>query len=198
MASPRFTDELADDVDRVGQSDVEGDERDRLIAGATLLVPATLAERLGLRELFEEHVDLGDARWWASVSHKAMTLIHSLLADGDSIDDSDALGHRHSARPRASPPSTLGTFLPSFSYDHAGQPDAVSREFLRRGFAARAGPGDGSITLDLDSTMWETYGLRKESSGRFRHVRRSHPLLAAIAWFRADVACYSQPACRLC
>ena len=64
---------------------------DHLVANAGLMLPATLAQHLGLLELFDEHVDLGDAPGRAHVGHKAMTLIHSALAGGDSIDDADAL-----------------------------------------------------------------------------------------------------------
>jgi len=81
------------------------------VADAGLLLPATLASHLGLAELFNECVDLGDAPGHAHVGDKAMTLIHSALAGGDSIDDADALragstqavlGHAVAA------PSTLG------------------------------------------------------------------------------------------
>jgi hypothetical protein len=34
---------------------------DCLVADAGLILPATLAQHLGLRPLFESHVDLGDA-----------------------------------------------------------------------------------------------------------------------------------------
>ena len=98
------------------------------VAGAGLILTATLAQHLGLRQLFDDHVDLGDAPGHANVGAKAMTLIHSALADGDSIDDADALragsssavlGHALSA------PSTLGTFLRSFTWGHARQLDKV-------------------------------------------------------------------------
>ena len=61
------------------------------VADAGLMLPATLAQHLGLRELFDDAVDLGDAAGRANVGHKAMTLIHSALAGGDCIDDADAL-----------------------------------------------------------------------------------------------------------
>ena len=72
-----------------------------------------------------------------------MTVIHSALAGGDSIDDCDALragvteavlGHAVLA------PSTLGTFLRSFTLAHARQLDKVSGEVLARAWAAGAGP----------------------------------------------------------
>ena len=155
------------------------------VADAGLVLPATLAQHLGLRALIDEIVDLGDAPGRANVGHKAMTLIHSALAGGDCIDDADALragdtevvlGHGVLA------PSTLGTFLRSFTWGHARQLDRVSGELLGRAFAAGAGPGDAPMTVDVDSTICETYGLAKQG-GVFGHtkVRGYHPLLAAIA-----------------
>ena len=38
----------------------------------------------------------------------------------------------------------------------------MSRELLSRAWSAGAGPGDGPLTIDLDSTICETYGLAKE------------------------------------
>ena len=41
----------------------------------------------------------------------------------------------------------------------------MSRELLSRAWAAGAGPGDGPLTIDLDSTICETsYGLAKEGA----------------------------------
>lgn len=159
---------------------------ERLVADAGLIQPATLAQHLGLRGLFEDHVDLGDAPGRANVGHKAMTVIHSALAGGDSIDDCDALragasgavlGHGVLA------PSTLGTFLRSFTWGHARQLDKVSGELLGRAWAPGAGPGDGPVTIDIDSSIHETYGLQKQGGARFTHtkVRGYHPLYAVIA-----------------
>ena len=61
-------------------------------------------------------------------------------------------------------PSTLGTFLRSFRWGHVRQLDRVSRELLARAWAAGAGPGDSPLTIDLDSTICETYGLAKEGA----------------------------------
>jgi hypothetical protein len=54
---------------------------EHLVANAGLMLPATLAKHLGLRELFDEHVDLGDVAGRANVGHKAMTLVHSAVSD---------------------------------------------------------------------------------------------------------------------
>ena len=159
---------------------------ERLVANAGLIQPATLAQHLGLRELFDTHVDLGDAPGRANVGDKAMTLIHSALADGDSIDDADALraGATQSVLGHAvAAPSTLGTFLRSFTWGHARQLDVVSGELLARAFAAGAGPGDAPVTIDVDSSICETYGLAKQGGMKFTysHVRGYHPLFAVMA-----------------
>jgi hypothetical protein len=150
------------------------------------MLPATLAQHLGLLELLDEHVDLGDAPGRAHVGHKAMTLIHSALAGGDSIDDADALragsteavlGHAVLA------PSTLGTFLRSFTWAHSRQLDVVSGALLTRAWAAGAGPGDEPFTIDVDSSIHQTYGLAKEGGTHFtyNHVRGYNPLYAVAA-----------------
>ena len=63
----------------------------RLVANAGLLLPATLARHLGLRELVDRHLDLGGAPGRANTGDKIMTLVASALAGGDCIDDADAL-----------------------------------------------------------------------------------------------------------
>ena len=40
----------------------------------------------------------------------------------------------------------------------------MSRQLLARAWAAGAGPGDSPLTIDLDSTICETYGLAKEGA----------------------------------
>ena len=63
----------------------------RLVNNAGLLLPATLAQRVGLRELVDRHLDLGDAPGRANAGDKMLTLVASALAGGDCIDDADAL-----------------------------------------------------------------------------------------------------------
>ena len=155
----------------------------RLVANAGLLLPASLALRLGLGELVDKHVDLGDAPGRANVGDKMLTLVASALAGGDCIDDADALRSGGTGRVLGcvvKAPSTLGTFLRSFRWGHVRQLDRVSRELLARAWAAGAGPGDGPLTIDLDSTICETYGLAKEGARHHGYTgqRGYHPLLA--------------------
>ena len=63
----------------------------RLVANAGLILPATLAQHLGLGELVDHHLDLGSAPGRANTGDKMMTLVASALAGGDCIDDADAL-----------------------------------------------------------------------------------------------------------
>ena len=54
----------------------------RLVANAGLLLPVTLAHHLGLGELVDCHVDLGDAPGRANAGDKMLTLVASALAGG--------------------------------------------------------------------------------------------------------------------
>ena len=158
----------------------------RLVNNAGLLLPATLAQHVGLRELVDRHLDLGDAPGRANAGDKMLTLVASALAGGDCIDDADALraGRTSSVLGcTVKAPSTLGTFLRSFRWGHVRQLDRVSRELLARAWAAGAGPGNGPLTIDLDSTICETYGLAKEGARHHGYTgkRGYHPLLAVAA-----------------
>ena len=89
-----------------------------------------------------------------------MTLVASALAGGDCIDDADVLrtgGTGCTLGSVVKAPSTLGTFLRSFRWGHVRQLDRVSRELLAMAWKAGAGPGDAPFTIDLDSTICETY-----------------------------------------
>ena len=158
----------------------------RLVANAGLLLPATLARHLGLRELVDHHLDLGGAPGRANTGDKMLTLVASALAGGDCIDDADALragGTVGVLGCVVKAPSTLGTFLRSFRWGHVRQLDRVSRQLLARAWAAGAGPGDSPLTIDLDSTICETYGLAKEGARHhgYTGARGYHPLLAIAA-----------------
>ena len=164
--------------------DVVFDDRNA-VAGAGLVLPMTLAGRLGLRALFDEGVDLGGAVGHANVGLKAMALIASALAGGDSIDDADMLrsGRSDTAIGQWMPaPSTLGTFLRSFTWGHSRSLGSVAAELLARAWEAGAGPGTNPLTIDVDSTICAVYGIKKQGA-RFGYTktRGLHPLVAAAA-----------------
>ena len=162
------------------------------VANAGLILPVTLAHHLGLGELVDHHVDLGDAPGRANAGDKFLTLVASALAGGDCIDDADALRAGGTGRVLGcvvKAPSTLGTFLRSFRWGHARQLDRVSRELLARAWAAGAGPGDGPLTIDLDSTICETYGLAKGGTHDHGYTgkRGYHPAAGRGRWNRRRV-----------
>jgi Transposase DDE domain group 1 len=155
------------------------------VANGGLVLPMTLAAKLGLKELVDANVDLGDAPGHANAGQKAVALVASALVGGDCIDDAAVL---RSGRADAllgtwvPAPSTLGTFLRSFSFGDARSLDKVAGEVLKRAWAAGAGPGDKALTIDVDSSICETYGLKKQgASFGYTSVRGYHPLLAAAA-----------------
>ena len=158
---------------------------DHAIADAGLVLPATLAAKLGLRRLFDQHVQLTGRVGHANAGLKAMTLVHSILAGGECIEDAAALragatqavlGHELRA------PSTLGTFLRSLTWGHVRQLDQVASELLARAWRAGAASGERPLTLDIDSTLCETYGQRKQGTRvSYTGVHGYNPLIASLA-----------------
>ena len=158
----------------------------RLVNNAGLILPATLAQHLGLPQLVQQRLDLGNALGRANPGDEVMMLVASALAGGDCIDDADVLRTSRTAGALGcvvKAPSNLGTFLRSFRWGQVRQLDRVSRELLARAWSAGAGPGDGPLTIDLDSTICETYGLAKEGARHHSYTsqRGYHPLLAIAA-----------------
>jgi hypothetical protein len=154
------------------------------VANAGLLLPATLAERLGIEQTADALIDLGERAGAHRPGRKLLTLVHSMLVGGDCIDDADllrcgatgqVLGHRVMA------PSTLGTFLRSFTFGHVRQLDRLTEQLLLRAWAAGAGPGDGPMTIDLDSTVCEVHGYKQGAAYGYTHTLGYHPLLATRA-----------------
>lgn len=108
-----------------------------------------------------------------------------MLAGGTHIDHVDMLraGATQAVLPfRVMAPSTIGTFLRSFTFGHVRQLDAVCSRVLARAWAAGAGPCDQPLVVDLDSTICEVHGKQKQAAG-YGHtsVLGYHPLLATRA-----------------
>ena len=160
---------------------VEFDD-ERLIANAGLLLTSTLSGRLGLERLVEETVDLGERPGAARPGRKVLSLVHAMAAGADSIDDCDLLragGTEAVLGHRAMAPSTLGTFLRSFTFGHVRQLDRVLAESIGRAWAAGAGPGEGRLVIDIDSFVGEVHGCEKQGAAfGYTGERGYHPLLA--------------------
>lgn len=158
---------------------------DNLVPNAGLVVPAALAQRIGVAELVDQRVQLPeDAAGGAASGAKAMTVIGAMLAGGDCIDDVAVLRAGAAAElfddTRA--PSTVGTWLRGFDWGTVRQLDAASRGLLARAWDAGLGPDlDGDVTLDLDSTICRVFGTAKQGVGfGYTGVRGLHPLLATV------------------
>ena len=158
----------------------------RLVANAGLILPATLALRLGLPQLLRKHLDLGGAPGRANTGDKMMTLVASALAGGDCIDDADVLRAGGTARVlgfTAKAPSTLGTFLRSFRWGHVRQLDRVSRELLAGSGRPVSDPAthhspSTSIRRSARPTDWPR---RAPATTAHTGARGYHPLLAVAA-----------------
>ena len=155
-----------------------------LVANAGLLLTATVAERLGLESMIDATVKLGGRTGGACPGRKVLTLTHSMIAGGTHIDHADmlragstaaVLGHRVMA------PSTLGTFLRSFTFGHVRQLEAVNGRALERAWSTTVGPVD-DLVIDVDSTICEVVGKAKQGAG-YGYTRKLgyHPLLATRA-----------------
>jgi len=156
-------------------------DHDGLIANAGLIVVATLMSRLGLEALAN--------RWVRTGSHapgrKLCTLIAAMVAGATHIDHTDVLraGATQTVLPfRVMAPSTIGTFLRTFTFGFVRQLDAVAARLLANAWAAGAGPGDGNMVIDLDSTICEVHGHAKQGAGYgYTKCLGYHPLVATRA-----------------
>ena len=168
---------------------------ERVVANAGVLLPAMLADRLGIEAVVDRMVDLGDRAVAANPGRKVMTLVSAMALGADCIDDCDVLrsgqtgavlGHRVAA------PSTLGTFLRAFTFGHVRQLDKVLAVCLKRAWAAGAGPSDERLIVDVDSFVGEVYGYGKQGAGYgYTHKRGYHPIIATRS---ATGECTSVPA----
>ncbi|HEY8620161.1 MAG TPA: IS1380 family transposase [Dermatophilaceae bacterium] len=158
----------------------------RVIADAGLLLPASLAHQLGIGALFDNHVSLGKRAGHAHVGAKALTVVAALLAGADSIEESGSLrlaGMEQVLGHRAPAASTLGTFLRSFELANLAQLERVAEQLLGRAWQVLGGPGQERLTIDLDSTICETYGVKKQGARQLNYakVRGYQPFLAVAA-----------------
>jgi hypothetical protein len=158
---------------------------ERLVANAGLVLTATLSDRLRIERLVDETVDLGERPGAARPGRRVLSFLHAMAAGADAIDDCDLLraaGTEAVLGHKAMAPSTLGTFLRSFSFGHVRQLDRVLAEALRRAWAAGAGPGSGRLVIDIDSFVGEVHGYQKQGAAfGYTGERGYHPLIASRA-----------------
>lgn len=158
---------------------------DHGVPNAGVLLVARLSEVLGIEAVTDRCVRLGKRVGAYRPGRKLLTLLHSIVLGGDFIDDvgvlragstCNVLGHQVMAE------STCGTFLRSFTFGHVRQLDRVSGILLKRAWGLGCGPGDDPLIIDLDSTVAQTYGTKKQGTGfAYTKVVGYHPLIATRA-----------------
>jgi hypothetical protein len=156
-----------------------------LVSCAGLAPAMLLAQRAGLGALVAKHLRL-QASGGANAHLKVPALVAGMVAGADSIDDMDLLRHGGMGRlfTGVRAPSTLGTFLRTFTFGHVRQLDAVAARFLV-GLAKNAPllPGaDQACYLDIDDTIKATHGYQKQGAGYgYTKVKGLNALLAIVS-----------------
>jgi Transposase DDE domain group 1 len=162
-----------------------------LVSAAGLVPVMKLAEQAGLPALAAKWLTVPTDKG-ANPGDKVASLVGGMLAGADSIDDMALLRHGGMAKifPGCYAPSTLGSFLRSFTFGHVRQLDAVASRFLAN-LAAQTpllehdhsdgDDSDGYVFLDVDDTIIEVHGHQKQGSGYgYSGVRGINALIATV------------------
>lgn len=155
-----------------------------LVSPAGLVPIMGLVGRVGLADLADEHLSVPTDKG----SHggaKVTALVAGMIAGADCIDDMALL--RHGAMKKVFDgcyaPSTLGSFLRSFTFGHVRQLDAVASRML-------AGLGEQTPVLaglderaivDIDDSIIEVHGHAKQGAGfGYSGVRGLNSFIATV------------------
>ena len=159
-----------------------------LVSCAGLVPALALARTAGLHDLAREHLSVPSDKG-ANAGLKVTSLVAGMVAGADSIDDMALLRHGGMGRlfTHAYAPSTLGSFLRSFTFGHVRQLDAVASRFLTR--LAEQTPLCGAahqrtqrVMVDIDDTIIEVHGYAKQgASYGYSGVRGLNALLATVS-----------------
>ena len=144
-----------------------------LVSRAGLVPVMALAQRAGLADLAGEHVRIA-RRCGANPQVKVPCVVAGMIGGADSIDDLDLLRHgaMRSLFGGVRAPSTLGSFLRSFTWGNVLQVEKVSRLLLAE-LARRAPllPGmDAVAFVDIDAMQKRVYGHKKQGAA-FGHTK---------------------------
>lgn len=154
-----------------------------LVSAAGLVPVLRLAESAGLNDLVAEHLSVDSPNPVAKTSG----VVAGMLAGADSIDDLDLLRHGGMGRLFAGirAPSTLGTYLRSFTHGHVQQLDAAASRLLagltKRVPGLLAG-GQAFAFVDVDDTIREVHGYAKQAASYgYSGVRGLNAQFAAVS-----------------
>jgi hypothetical protein len=161
-----------------------------LVSAGGLVPVLALAESAGLGALADAHLTVPTDKG-ANAGLKVASLVAGMVAGADSIDDMALLRHGGMRRvfARAYAPSTLGSFLRSFTFGHVRQLDAIASRFLIAlagrtrllGAPASSALKGGYALVDVDDTVIEVHGHAKQGAGfGYSGVRGLNALLATL------------------
>jgi len=157
-----------------------------LVSSAGLVPAMKLAEKAGLRHLADRWLSVPTDKG-ANAGLKVVSLIAGMVAGADSIDDMAVLRHGGMRKlfTHLYAPSTLGSFLRTFTFGHVRQLDAIASRFLIS-LAALSPlivpePDGDYVFLDVDDTIIEVHGHQKQgASFGYSGVRGLNAILATL------------------
>jgi hypothetical protein len=163
-----------------------------LVSCAGLVPVMRLAETTGLAGLVTDRIRLGVSTG-AHPDRKIISIVAGMIAGADCIDDLDLLRHGGMSRvfTAVAAPSTLGSFLRSFSWGDTRALESAARVLLARlATATPLLPGGEEIAyVDIDALLRRTFDKHKQGAG-FGHakaggysvrLRGLSPLVATIS-----------------
>lgn len=155
-----------------------------LVSPAGLVPIMRLAQNVDLAGLADEHLTVPTDKG-SHAGAKVAALVGGMIAGADSIDDMALL--RHGAMRKVFggcyAPSTLGSFLRSFTFGHVRQLDAVASRVLTR--LSRHTPLltglDQRAVVDIDDSIIEVHGHAKQGAGfGYSGVRGLNSFIATV------------------
>ena len=155
-----------------------------LVSAAGLVPVLKLASGVGLRSLSDEFLTVPTDKG-ANPGLKVSSLVAGMVAGADSIDDMAVLRHGGMGKifSAAYAPSTLGSFLRSFTFGHVRQLDAVAcRVLAGLNSATPLLYGiDHDVLVDVDDTIIEVHGYAKQGAGfGYSGVRGINALISTV------------------
>ena len=144
-----------------------------------------LAVKTCLGELADQWLTL-PGYFGANAGLKVTALVAGMVAGADSIDDMALLRHggMKNLFAGAYAPSTLGSFLRAFTFGHVRQLDALAARWLVNvaAVAPIASGIDDYALVDIDDTIKEVHGYRKQGSGYgYSGVRGLNALIGILS-----------------
>jgi hypothetical protein len=174
-------------VSRAARAAVASFDDPNLVSAAGLLPVIRLAENAGLRRLADQWLSVPTDKG-ANAGLKVASIGAGMVAGADSIDDMAVLRHGGMGKMFTAcyAPSTLGSFLRTFTFGHVRQLDAVASRLLVN--LAQHAPivptltDAGLVFVDVDDTIIEVHGHKKQGAGfGYSGVRGINALLATVS-----------------